>query len=149
MALRISSKGRYALASLISMAQNYDSGEYTTVISISEKLGISKIYLEQVFSLLKRAGLVNSVKGAQGGYILTTIPQQITVYDIMKAVELSLFESTEETVAETEPEIEKAMRVLAFDKLDEAVKVTLQKTTLYDLVAEAERQKTEGYMYYI
>ena len=68
--MRISAKGRYALAAAISMARQYGTGEHITAISISEKLGISKIYLEQVFSLLKRAGLVNTVKGAQGGYAL-------------------------------------------------------------------------------
>ena len=91
--MRISAKGRYALASTISLAQDYAKGEYTTVLSISEKLGISKIYLEQVFSLLKRGGIVNSVKGSQGGYQLARMPQQITLYDVLSAVELSLFEA--------------------------------------------------------
>jgi hypothetical protein len=53
--MRISAKGRYALAATIHLAQKYDSGEYTTVLSISERFGISKIYLEQVFSLLSEA----------------------------------------------------------------------------------------------
>ena len=56
--MRISAKGRYGLAAAISMAENYNSGEYITVISISERLGISKIYLEQVFSLLKEEELL-------------------------------------------------------------------------------------------
>ena len=56
--MRISAKGRYALASVIHMAQQHHSGESVTLISISERLGISKIYLEQVFSLLKRGELV-------------------------------------------------------------------------------------------
>ncbi|MEL7602247.1 MAG: Rrf2 family transcriptional regulator, partial [Bacillota bacterium] len=49
--MRVSAKGRYALAAMLHMAQRADTGEYITVISISERLGISKIYLEQVFSL--------------------------------------------------------------------------------------------------
>ena len=148
--MRISAKGRYALASMISMAQNYDNGENITVISISDKLGISKIYLEQVFSLLKRGGLVSSVKGAQGGYRLTRAPQQITVFDILGAVELSLFESTEETVAEKAPEIEAAMRISIFDMLDGAMRTILQEITLYDLINETERHKQDqGYMFYI
>lgn len=64
--MRISTKGRYALAALIKIAENHGSGEYITIASISEKLGISKIYLEQVFSLLIIGGIVTSVKGAQG-----------------------------------------------------------------------------------
>mgnify|MGYP000932862017 CR=1 FL=1 len=148
--MRISAKGRYALAAMISMAENYNNGEYITVISISEKLGISKIYLEQVFSLLKRGGIVNSIKGAQGGYQLTRMPGQITVLDVLSAVELSLFEPAEETVQDKAPDIEAAMRLSAFDVLDNAVKGTLTQITLYDLVTEAEKHKTEqGFMFFI
>lgn len=148
--MRISVKGRYALAATISMAQNHNNGEYITIISISEKLGISKIYLEQVFSLLKRGGLVNSVKGAQGGYQLTRMPQQITAFDILSAIELSLFECTGETVSTKSPEIEKSMRLSAFDALDSAIQTTLQKITLYDLMNEAEKHITDqGLMFFI
>ncbi len=148
--MRISAKGRYGLAAMIYMAQNYESGEYITVISISERLGISKIYLEQVFSLLKRGGLVNSVKGAQGGYLLTRMPRQITAYEILSAVEVSLFETPEETVSKKAPEIDAAMQQLVFSTLDDAAKNALQQTTLYDLVHEAEKHKTDqGLMFFI
>ena len=148
--MKISVKGRYALAAMISMAAIYDSSKYITVISISDKLGISKIYLEQVFSLLKRGGLVNSVKGAQGGYQLARMPQQITVFDVLSTVELSLFEKTDDTVSEKAPEIEKAMQLSAFDILDRSVKDTLEKITLESLVTAAEEHKADGgFMFYI
>jgi Rrf2 family cysteine metabolism transcriptional repressor len=148
--MRISAKGRYALAAMISMAQRYNTGEYITVISISERLGISKIYLEQVFSLLKRGALVNSVKGAQGGYQLSRPPQQITALDILTAVELSLFEATEETVSAKAPEIETALRLSVFEVLDRSVKEALGVITLYDLVSETEKHTTEnGFMFFI
>ena len=73
--MKISAKGRYGLAAMTYLARNYASGSPITIISISEKLGISKIYLEQVFSLLKRARLVNSIKGSQGGYQLAREPR--------------------------------------------------------------------------
>lgn len=148
--MRISAKGRYALAAAISMAENHSSGEYITVISISEKLGISKIYLEQVFSLLKRGGIVISVKGAQGGYQLARIPRDITVFDVLSAVETSLFEQAEETVQTKSPEIEAAMRLSVFDAIDSAINDTLESITLYDLVNEAEKHKTDqGLMFFI
>lgn len=148
--MRISAKGRYALAATVCMAQSHSNGEYITVISISERLGISKIYLEQVFSLLKRGGIVNSVKGAQGGYMLTRMPQRITVLDVLSAVEQSLFESAEQTVQDRAPEIDSAIRLSAFEALDEAVRDTLKNITLYDLVIEAENHKTgHGHMFYI
>ena len=148
--MRISTKGRYALAAAVCMSQQHNSGEYITVLSISEKLGISKIYLEQVFSLLKRGGLVNSVKGAQGGYMLSRTPGQITVFDILSAVEGALFESTEDTVMEKAPDIEKAMRAAVFERLDASLKDALAKVTLDDLLSETERQKSDSIqMFYI
>ena len=148
--MRVSVKGRYALAAMINIATNYRSDKYITVISISEKLGISKIYLEQVFSLLKRGGLVHSVKGARGGYQLSRTPEKITVLEVLSAVELTLFETTEATVAEKAPEIEKAMHLSAFDVLDSVVKNTLGEITLADLVVSAEEQKADsGFMFYI
>lgn len=148
--MRLSAKGRYALAATTSMAQNQGNNEYITLISISEKLGISKIYLEQVFSLLKHGGIVNSIKGSQGGYQLSRTPQQITVFDILSAVETSLFENAEETIKDKAPDIEAALNEAIYHPLDSAIKSTLQKITLYDLVTEAEKHKdTQGFMFFI
>lgn len=148
--MRISTKGRYALAAVISMAQQFSSGEYITAVSISEKLGLSKIYLEQVFSLLKRGQLVTSIKGAQGGYLLSRSPSQISVYEVLSAVEGALFESTEDTVAAKAPNIEAAMRLSVFENLDSSVKSALSHVTLEDLVSEAEKHNTDGSkMFYI
>ena len=148
--MKVSAKGRYALAAILDIAQQFESGEYITVISISDRLGISKIYLEQVFSLLKRGGLVVSVKGAQGGYQLSRMPGQITVLDVLSAVELSLFEQTRETVLEKAPEIEAALRLSVFDLLDKALKDSLSAITLTDILNEVERQKNDhAMMFYI
>ena len=148
--MRISAKGRYALAAVINMAQQYNSGEYITVISISERLGISKIYLEQGFSMLKRGDIVKSVKGAQGGYQLSRMPGQLTVLDVLSAVETSLFEAVEGTVQEKAPEIEAAMRSSVFDVMDKSVSEAMSRITLEDLVAETEKHKQERtIMYYI
>ncbi len=144
--MRISSKGRYALAAMITMSERYNSGEYTTVISISEKLGISKIYLEQVFSLLKRGGIVTSTKGAQGGYRLARHPRHISVFDVLSSIELALFEPTAETVETKAPESEAALRSAVFDVLDEAVKNTLTQISLYDLVNEAEKHRSDNHL---
>ena len=148
--MRISAKGRYALASAIHMAQQHHSGESITLISISERLGISKIYLEQVFSLLKRGELVTSVKGAQGGYLLSAAPGMISVMDVLTAVETGLFDITEDTVAERAPEIEFAMRESAFRVLDDAVAASLSQITLEDLVLASQKHKgDDAAMYYI
>ena len=148
--MKISAKGCYALAAVISMAQQHNSGEYITVISISERLGISKIYLEQVFSLLKRGNLVVSIKGSQGGYQLSRMPEQITVLDVLSTVEFSLFERANETVLEKAPDIEAALRLSAFNALDKAIREVLSATKLSDIANEVEKHKKEhAMMFYI
>ena len=147
--MRISAKGRYALAAAISMAENYPGHDFTTVASLANRLGLSKIYLEQVFSLLKRGGIVNSIKGAQGGYHLTRKPAQITVLDILTTTEGNLFETAEPSVAQKSPEIDNAMRQTVFAELDQAVRKTLGQYTLQDLVSAAVRQRNEQDMYFI
>lgn len=146
--MRLSAKGRYALASTIYMARNYNRDEYITLISISEKLNISKIYLEQVFSLLKRGGIVNSIKGSQGGYQLSNAPEKITAYDILSSVETTLFENAEETIKEQAPDIEEAVKTLIYDPLDLTVKKFLSNISLAVLVAEADKMNGESALMY-
>ncbi len=148
--MRISSKGRYGMAAMISVAQLGSSGEFVTVISIAEKLGISKIYLEQVFSLLKRSKLVTSIKGSQGGYQLSKPAEKITAYDILQAVEISLFEKTERSVSEESNEIENSLKSLIWENLDNSISIVLKNVSLSDLVQEAEKSKSgDHFMFYI
>ena len=99
--MRISAKGRYGLAAMSYLAAIYKNGIAITVLHFSETMGISKIYLEQVFSLLKRAGLVISIKGSQGGYFLNREPNSITAYDVLTAIEIAMVEKTDSTVEES------------------------------------------------
>lgn len=145
--MRISSKGRYGIASMINIAQ-HKPNEFVTVSSISEKLGISKIYLEQVFSLLKRGNLVISTKGSQGGYQLTKEAKNINLYEILVAIEQNMFEKTESTVLQKEPSIERAMNELIFDKIDSSILSTLKAISLKSIVDEIENYNTE-YMFFI
>lgn len=147
--MRISAKGRYALAAVISMAENQRGNEYTTVVSLASRLGISKIYLEQVFSLLKRGGIVNSAKGSQGGYHLARPAHQITVLEILSATEGDLFEPVEETVVKKAPEIDWVMQKTVFAGLDQQIRLTLNHFTLQDMVSDVVRQRREQAMYYI
>lgn len=148
--MRISSKGRYGVAVMIRMAQIANNDEYTSIISIAEKLNISKIYLEQIFSLLKKAELVKSIKGSQGGYKLAKSPDIITAGDILRAIEISLFEKTEKSVSSDFTEIDKAMETLVWDKIDSTISKALDDVSLKNLVNEAEKCKNkDNYMFYI
>lgn len=148
--MKISSRCRYGIASMISIASSNNVNEQVTILSISEKLGISKIYLEQVFSLLKRSGLVISIKGSQGGYKLSKSPEDITAYDIIQAIETSLFEKTERSVSDSVIEIDNVMGELIFERLDIAIYEKLSKVTLKDLALEVKNQtKRDNTMFYI
>lgn len=148
--MRISAKTRYGISAMICLARNYNATECTTIINLSERLKISKLYLEQVFSLLKRAGLVTSTKGSQGGYHLSKPPKEITAYDIFAGIETSLTEKVKDTVSESDKSIETAMRTVIFDRLDETVDTVLSEITLEKLMSEAEKYiSSEGYMYYL
>lgn len=148
--MKISSKGKYALAAMTILAQNYKSEIPVAVISISNSLGISKIYLEQVFSLLKKADIVVSSKGAYGGYRLKQDPSRILVYEILYAVENSLFEKPENILGADAIHYEEAMESLLWSKMDESLVSFLKSYNLDDLLNESLKIKTKGdYMFFI
>lgn len=148
--MRLSVKARYGLSATICMAERYHLGECVTISSLAEKLKISKIYLEQVFALLKRAGVVHSVKGAGGGYKLARPPQEITVLAVLTAIETALFEKTETTVLESASAIEGVLQQSIFEPLDRAIAETLSGVNLAELAVEAEKRlHDDGYMYYL
>lgn len=87
--MKISTKGRYALRLMLDLALN-NTGEYITIKSIATRQDISEKYLEQIISLLNRAGYVKSIRGAQGGYRLAKDPVEYTVGMILRLTEGSL-----------------------------------------------------------
>lgn len=145
--MKLSAKTRYALASVVKMAMSYDAKSTMTVLEIATELDISKIYLERVFSQLKHSGIVESIKGAQGGYYLAKTPDQITLYDVLMSMEATIFSENDKTVEETSPSIEKALTGKVYSPLNEAIKTATHGITLKDLAAEA--QQTDDYMYYL
>lgn len=148
--MKISARARYGLAAIISMAEKQNKDECITIISLSEKLNISKIYLEQVFALLKRGGIVISTKGARGGYCLSRPASEITLYDLLSSMESSLFEKTEKTVGESDPCLESCMQETIFCILDDSVKDKLSNITVEDITNKLSQYRgNENYMYYL
>lgn len=89
MAVTISTKGRYALRVMIDLAL-YSDGEYIALKEISVRQEISVKYLEQVVSLLHKAGFLHSLRGNNGGYRLAKKPSEYTAGDILRAAEGTL-----------------------------------------------------------
>lgn len=87
--MKLSTKGRYGLRALIDLAQ-YSEAAPVSIGSIAERQNLSERYLEQLMSLLKKAGLIQSIRGAGGGYVLAKNPADISVGDVLRALEGSL-----------------------------------------------------------
>lgn len=90
MKMKLSTKGRYGLRALIDLATFSDGEEAVSIQCISERQKISESYLEQLVRPLKKAGLVKSVRGACGGYMLAKPADQISVGDALRALEGNL-----------------------------------------------------------
>ena len=84
--MKVSTKGRYGLRAMVDLAIHAPEG-HVALNAIAKRQDISVNYLEQVFSALRKAGLVKSVKGAQGGYAMAMRPSQMTVGMILRSLE--------------------------------------------------------------
>lgn len=84
--MKISTKGRYALRLMLDLAVN-STGEPVSLKDVAGRQEISEKYLEQIISMLNRAGFVRSIRGAQGGYMLTRDPAEYTVGAILRLTE--------------------------------------------------------------
>ena len=80
--MKLSTKGRYSVTALYELAQHYGKG-IVPLKSIALSQGLSENYLEQLMGTLRKAGLVTSTRGAQGGYELARSPEKITICDII------------------------------------------------------------------
>ncbi|MCR5746682.1 MAG: Rrf2 family transcriptional regulator [Lachnospiraceae bacterium] len=122
--MKISTKGTYAIQVMLDLAI-HNTGENINVKKIAERQEISEKYLEQIISILNKAGYVRSIRGAQGGYRLTRSPSEYTVGDILRATEGSL-----------EPVPVTASSLSVWRKLSDAINDVLDSVTLQDLVDE-------------
>ena len=84
--MKLTSKGRYAVMALVDLAR-FDSINPVSLRDISLRQGISLDYLEQIFSKLKKNQIVQSIRGTQGGYVLSKKPEEIKLTNIFNAVD--------------------------------------------------------------
>jgi len=146
--MKISTKGRYGLRAMVDLAV-YSCGEHVSLSSIAERQEVSVSYLEQVFSALRKAGLVKSVKGAQGGYVLAGSPGDVTVGTILRALEgdLSIIDDNKDTEGGT---VQNCIKAAVWDKINERIHQVVDSITLEDLAEQYKRLNADnGNMYYI
>lgn len=124
----------------------HNTGEVVRMKSIAERQNISEKYLEQIISILNRAGYVKSTRGAQGGYRLAKSPEQYSVGMILRLTEGSLAPVScledEENMCERQ---ESCATLEVWKRLDDAIKGVVDAITLADLV-EWQQQKVQNYI---
>lgn len=131
--MKISTKGRYALRLMLDLALN-DSERPIRIKEIAARQDISDKYLEQIISVLNKARFVRSIRGPQGGYLLTRRPEEYTVGDILRLTEGSM--APVECVEEEGfcDRIDQCATSVVWIRLNQAIKDVIDNITLQDLV---------------
>ena len=146
----LSKKSRYGLRALIDLAAN--TGEKHVALNVlAERNMISAQYLEQVFAALRRAGIVRSIKGPQGGYLLKRHASQITAAEILTALDGSYHVENEPSQdRDGAPGICETIQGKVVESINKNLDVLLENLTLEDLLNDyLARTQESGEMYFI
>ncbi len=137
--VKLSTKGRYGLRALIDLAQ-YGEKEAVSIQSISARQQISDSYLEQLVRKLKKAGLVTSLRGAQGGYRLAKPAEEVSVGDVLRALEGSI-EAVSCQEGENPSCVGKDLCVARYvwQKVNKSIQETVDSIMISQLVEESRR----------
>ena len=147
--MKLSKKSRYGLRALIDLAVNSRT-EQVSLGSIAQRNDISAQYLEHVFSGLRKAHIVKSIKGSQGGYFLEKAPELITVAEIVEALEGSYHLEDEDVLAENSYKgISDTIQKLVVDSVNQELDQILSNLTLAQMTGYYADHYEKQEMYYI
>lgn len=132
--MKLSTKGKYGVKAMVELAVNYGENPIS-IKTISKKQGISEYYLEQLFSSLRKAKLIKSIRGAQGGYILTRPPKEITIAEVMDVLEgpIEIADCIDGAVCNN---IDCCATQYLWRKIKDSIDNVLLSTTLEDIVED-------------
>lgn len=138
--MRLSTKGTYGLRAMIDLAI-YGNDCQISIKNISERQNISENYLEQIIAVLKKHGFVKSSRGAQGGYSLNKKSVEISVGDILRALEGDLNPVDCIVVNEDKQcqESDSCVTKFVWKKISDSINDVVNNITLEDLVSEQKR----------
>ena len=146
--MELSNKSEYAILALLELAIGYSKGEPLQIREIAALQNIPSRYLEQLLATLRRRGLIKSIRGAKGGYILAREPAKITLLDA-----LNCMEGVSPVVAEFKPTTQTIEGQIIQEVWIEAIQAAnsvLENYTLQDLCEQRARQEgAKVFMYYI
>ena len=132
--MKITTKGRYALRLMLDLALN-NSGKPVRIRDVSVRQNISDKYLEQIISVLNKARFVRSIRGPQGGYLLTRRPEEYTVGMILRLTEGSMapVDCVDEELGHC-PKMTECATSVVWKRLNDAISDVIDNITLQDLV---------------
>ena len=149
--MRLSTKGRYGMKAVLDLALHSNEG-LISLKSIADRQELSENYLEQLFASLKKAGVVKSTRGSQGGYELGRAPNEISVGDILRALEGSLapVECVEDSEQPACEKSENCVTRLIWIKIRDSVNEVVDSISLEQLVEDCRKMSEKcDYTYYI
>ena len=149
--MKLSTKGRYGLRCMVDLTIHSDE-EKVSLCNIAQRQGISENYLEQVFATLRKTGLVKSIKGAQGGYVLAKEPSKITVGTILRALEgeLVIIDAQDERNDSRAQAMKDCIKAHVWDKINQNINKLVDSITLKDLADDCrKRNSADTLMYHI
>nr|WP_297932644.1 Rrf2 family transcriptional regulator [uncultured Blautia sp.] len=143
--MKLSTKGRYGLRALIDLALYSEKEEAVSIQSISERQRISDSYLEQLMRKLKKEGLIQSIRGAQGGYRLAKPAEEISVGDVLRALEGSI-EAVSCGAGNNEHCQGEDLCVARYvwQEINKSIQETVDSIMLSQLVEESRRVRAKG-----
>jgi Rrf2 family transcriptional regulator, iron-sulfur cluster assembly transcription factor len=140
--MKLTTKGRYAVMALADLAK-FDSGNPVSLRDISLRQGISLLYLEQIFSKLKKNDIVKSVRGVNGGYVLTDKPSQIKLSKIFLAVqeEVKTVQCKKESKKGCNGKTSKCITHNLWDELEIHINYFFERKNLKDLISNTSESR--------
>lgn len=141
--MKLSTKGRYGLKAMFELSLNQNNGPVPLKL-IAKKQNVSDQYLEQIFSKLKKSGLVTSVRGSQGGYLLAKEAKNITVGDILTVLEgpISLSDCVlDEDICENSSI---CVTKVVWEKMKKGIDEVVNSITLQDMINDYNKSKLEN-----
>jgi Rrf2 family cysteine metabolism transcriptional repressor len=143
--LRVSTRGEYGVRLMVDLGRHYGEGPRSlTEISQAEGLELKLQYLEQLVKSLREADLVESTRGAHGGYCLRRPPERIRMGEVVRALEgqiAPMICATEGDMDVICPRLDGCSTRYLWGRLRDAISMTLDAVTLADLVAEERRER--------
>jgi len=130
--MRLSTKSRYAVTSLLDMVMNSDKGP-VSLAEISRRQGISLSYLEQLFAKMRRNNLVVSTRGPGGGYSLSTAPEEVSISDIICAVDEKVEVTNKDALAGSAA-YEPCLTEQLWEELSDQISTYLTNISLADMI---------------